>query len=49
MNTQQKIRDMIELQRINWIVPYLFKNKMNVIENLQIQIQQTQIFKIKHI
>ena len=34
VNTQQKIRDMIELQRINWIISYLFKDEMNVIENL---------------
>ena len=49
VNTQQKIRDMIELQRINWIILYLFKDEMNVIENLQTRIQQIQIFKIKHI
>ena len=49
VNTQQKIRDMIEFQRINWTVLYLPKDKMNVIEDLQIQIQQTQIFKIRHI
>ena len=48
VNTQQKIRDMIELQRINWIIPYLLKNEMNVIENLQTQIQQTQILEIRH-
>ena len=49
MNTQQKIRDMIELQRINWIISYLFKDEMNVIENLQTRIQQTQISEIRHI
>ena len=49
VNTQQKIRDMIELQRTNWTVLYLFKDEMNVIEDLQTQIQQTQIFKIRHI
>ena len=48
VNTQQKIRDMIELQRTNWTVLYLPKDEMNVIENLQTRIQQTQIFKIKH-
>ena len=40
---------MIEFQRINWIISYLFKDEMNVIENLQTWIQQTQTFKIKHI
>ena len=49
VNTQQKIHDMIEFQRINWTVLYLFKDEMNMIKNLQTQIQQTQIFKIKHI
>ena len=49
VNTQQEIRDMIEFQRINWTILYLFKDEMNVIEDLQTQIQQTQIFKIKHI
>ena len=49
VNTQQKIRDMIELQRINWIISYLFKDEMNVIENLQTRIQQTQISEIRHI
>ena len=49
VNTQQEIRDMIELQRTNWIVPYLPKDEMNVIENLQTRIQQTQISEIRHI
>ena len=49
VNTQQKIRNMIELQRTNWIISYLFKNEMNVIENLQTQIQHTQISEIRHI
>ena len=48
VNTQQKIRDMIELQRTNWTVLYLFKDEMNVIEDLQTQIQQTQIPEIRH-
>ena len=34
VNTQKKIRDMTEFQCINWTVPYLFKDEMNVIENL---------------
>ena len=49
VNTQQKIRDMIKFQRTNWTVPYLPKDEMNVIENLQTQIQQTQIPEIRHI
>ena len=48
VNTQQKIRDMIKFQRTNWTVPYLPKDEMNVIENLQTQIQQTQTLEIKH-
>ena len=49
VNTQQKIRDMIKFQRTNWTVSYLPKDEMNVIENLQTQIQQTQIPEIRHI
>ena len=48
VNTQQKIHNMTEFQRTNWTIPYLPKNKMNVIEDLQTQIQQTQISKIRH-